>query len=91
MKIETTEFERSCDEGFYISSNAPASGEFVKIEDYKKLEAENKALLDKKNTVIDTAASTAVAMMNLTDDPTLREMAANIADTLIALTDVPDL
>ena len=38
MNAVTTEFERVPNEpGYYISSNAPSSGEFVKKEDYDKL------------------------------------------------------
>jgi transcription elongation factor len=42
-------------------------------------------------TVINTAIGTAVSIVNMTDDETVQVMAANVADSLISLTNVPDL
>lgn len=41
--------------------------------------------------IIGTAIGTAVAIVNMSDNDNVRDMAANIADTLIAITDVKDL
>jgi len=41
--------------------------------------------------VIDTAISSAISILNISDDEIVAEIAANIADTLISITDVKDL
>ena len=41
--------------------------------------------------VINTAIGTAVSIINMSDNKHVQDMAADIADSLIALTDVPDL
>ena len=42
--LDITEFTRSKEEGYFISSNAPSSGLFIKLERYKELEQRVKEL-----------------------------------------------
>lgn len=57
------------------------------LKQYHELEMQALAM----SVVIDAAVQSSVAIINIIDDKAVRNKAANIADTLIGLTDVKDL
>ena len=56
-------------------------------QEIKRLQAE----IARIKAIADKEANTAIAILNHSDDKTVQDMAAHIADQLISITDVPDL
>ena len=71
--LDITEFTRSKEEGYFISSNAPSSGLFIKLERYKELEQRVKEL-EERIKKIPTSLSSLICEGYLENEVDAREL-----------------